>query len=119
MPGSHRFNIICPSQADLSRYTSNEHVDVPEGYHTVDAVMEAGDVLFFNGSVIHGSKSNTSENRFRRSLINHYMPRAATDIGDWYKPIYDFSGQPIENNYANEGGPCGTIQDAINAAGAH
>jgi ectoine hydroxylase-related dioxygenase (phytanoyl-CoA dioxygenase family) len=33
--------------------------------------MEPGDVLFFNGQVIHGSLPNRSSTRFRRALIAH------------------------------------------------
>jgi phytanoyl-CoA hydroxylase len=32
----------------------------------------AGDVLFFNGFLLHSSRKNRSD-RFRRVLVNHYM----------------------------------------------
>ena len=72
--------------------------------------MTAGDVLFFNGSVIHGSTPNASRDRFRRSLICHYVPASTKEMSDYYE-AYDFSGhrQPIATN--DDGGPCGTPQD--------
>ncbi len=36
------------------------------------AIMEPGDVVFFGGHVLHRSLQNRSENRTRRSFVNHY-----------------------------------------------
>lgn len=36
------------------------------------AVMDPGDVAFFAGHVLHRSKENRSEDRFRRSFVAHY-----------------------------------------------
>lgn len=38
----------------------------------VPAVMDPGDVAFFGGHVLHRSKQNRSETRFRRSFVGHY-----------------------------------------------
>ena len=38
--------------------------------------MKAGDTLFFNGSLIHGSGPNRSKDRFRRSFICHYVSQS-------------------------------------------
>jgi hypothetical protein len=119
VPGPHKFGIICPEQADLSRYTSPEHIDVPPGHEAIDACMDPSDVLFFNGSVIHGSEPNTTTDRFRRSFICHYLPTSAKKIGSWYKPLVSFTGAQADRTYVEEGGPCGTIQDQLTAAGRH
>ena len=50
---------------------------LPEGMETQPVLMRAGDVIFFNGSLIHGSYPNVSTDRFRRSLIAHYRPSAS------------------------------------------
>jgi CRP-like cAMP-binding protein len=42
------------------------------------SIMEPGDVLFFNGSTIHVSGPNKSTDRFRRSIIFHYLPHSTT-----------------------------------------
>jgi ectoine hydroxylase-related dioxygenase (phytanoyl-CoA dioxygenase family) len=74
--------------------------------------MEPGDVLFFNGSTIHGSGPNYSADRFRRSIIFHYLPQSTTDMSEWYEVI-DFNGQRQSHVKANqEGGPCGSLQAA-------
>ena len=73
--------------------------------------MKAGDVLFFNGSVIHGSEPNTHPTLWRRSFICHYMPVAAREIVQWYFPLHDFNGNVIERQASGMGGPCGPDYD--------
>ena len=38
----------------------------------IPVVLEPGDVVFFGGHVFHRSLSNKTEDRYRRSLVNHY-----------------------------------------------
>jgi cysteinyl-tRNA synthetase len=45
----------------------NVTVPVPEGMPVEAVRMDAGDVFFFNGSVIHGSYPNRTADRFRRA----------------------------------------------------
>ena len=69
--------------------------------------MRAGDVLFFNGSVVHGSRPNRSD-RWRRSFICHYAPASATAIHAWYHPCLDFNGREFDGfAEAEHGGHCG------------
>jgi ectoine hydroxylase-related dioxygenase (phytanoyl-CoA dioxygenase family) len=108
VPGSHVLDIVCPSKADTSVSFTIDHVDVPEGMHTADANMKAGDVLFFNGSVIHGSYPNTSTERFRRAFICHYLPRHSETVSGGYHPIYTFDQESVQIPHAQGGGVCGT-----------
>lgn len=80
----------------------------PESVEVAHPVMEPGDVLFFNGSVVHGSGPNTTSDRFRRALINHYMPRSSAEVARHYHPLIDRHGQPVGRKVATGGGPCGT-----------
>jgi phytanoyl-CoA hydroxylase len=45
---------------------------VAEKYDQVLASAQAGDVVFFNGHVLHRSKKNHSTDRFRRAFVGHY-----------------------------------------------
>ncbi len=110
VPNTSRLEIACPEKADPALFFSTEHVEPPQGLKPEHVRMTAGDVLFFNGSVIHGSTPNASRDRFRRSLICHYVPASTKEMSDYYE-AYDFSGhrQPIATN--DDGGPCGTPQD--------
>lgn len=111
VPGSHRLSIACPEEADPDLSFSRELVRIPEGMCAVPAEMQPGDVLFFHGSVIHGSSPNRSSDRFRRSFICHYVPASTEKMASYYSPLYarDGTKSPIDVN--EEGGPCGTEFD--------
>ena len=110
VPGSHHEKIACPQKADPTVSFTTDYVPVPPGMEAVYADMKAGDVLFFNGSVIHGSTPNTSATRFRRSLIAHYVPRHSQELAHWYQSPMTFRGEVVSIAEAVGGGPCGTPQ---------
>jgi phytanoyl-CoA hydroxylase len=111
VPGSHRAEIFCPERADSSVFFTSDHVNIPEGLHEAAINLKAGDMLFFNGSLIHGSYPNNSQDRFRRAFICHYLPRDSEEASHWYRPLYDFDGIEITTIAdATGGGPCGTAQ---------
>jgi ectoine hydroxylase-related dioxygenase (phytanoyl-CoA dioxygenase family) len=59
---------------DLSR--------IADRYPQVLVPARAGDVVFFNGHVLHRSKANFSTDRFRRAFVGHYCnARAFTPWG--------------------------------------
>ena len=58
VPGSHKDEVVCPEEADLRESFTPSFVPVPKGKEAVTVDMQPGDVLFFNGSVIHGSLPN-------------------------------------------------------------
>jgi phytanoyl-CoA hydroxylase len=111
VPDTGSYDIQCPQESDSKLYFTTEHVPVPEGKTAVLPIMEPGDVLFFNGSTVHGSGPNTSTDRFRRALIFHYLPHSTTEMSDWYD-VLDFQGNPISHVRPNhDGGPCGTVRE--------
>jgi phytanoyl-CoA hydroxylase len=112
VPGSHRTELVCPEPADLTESFTNAEVPVPEGLHKVQTRMKAGDVLFFHGSVVHGSRPNTSTDRFRRSLIFHYVPEASTEIAAFYNPLVRPDRRSTTLSEAIGGGPCGDYAKA-------
>ena len=57
--------------------------------------MKAGDVLFFHGSLVHGSRPNSTTDRFRRSLIFHYVPRASVEVSRFYLPLLAPDGTEV------------------------
>jgi ectoine hydroxylase-related dioxygenase (phytanoyl-CoA dioxygenase family) len=52
------------SKNDLSR--------VADKYPQILVPAKAGDVVFFNGHILHRSKANYTTDRFRRSFVSHY-----------------------------------------------
>ncbi|MBC8102774.1 MAG: phytanoyl-CoA dioxygenase family protein [Cytophagales bacterium] len=109
VPGSNDLEIACPQKADAARSFTSDYVPVPEGMEATPVTLQAGDVLFFNGSVIHGSYPNTSRDRFRRSLIFHYVPETSEALSNHYASLR-FDGTPVAIPAATGGGPCGTSQ---------
>jgi phytanoyl-CoA hydroxylase len=105
VPGTHDLAIACPDKADKTKFFTDHHVSVPEGLEEMPVDLKAGDVLFFNGSIIHGSNPNTSKDRFRRAFICHYVPKATREMSPY--PTMTFEGEPIAFEKAEGGGPCG------------
>ena len=116
VPNTAALAIACPEQSDPTKYFTTEHVEPPPGLKPEYVRLRAGDVLFFNGSVIHGSTPNTSTDRFRRSFICHYVPASTREMSKFYE-AYDFGGARQDIALNNDGGPCGTLQET--AMGPH
>ncbi|MFC9249502.1 phytanoyl-CoA dioxygenase family protein [Streptomyces sp. NPDC057136] len=107
VPGSHTMEVVCPETADAEESFTTGLVRPPAGMAVVQTMMRAGDVLFFHGSTVHGSLPNTTEGRFRRSLIFHYVPQASMEIAQWYLPLVAPDGSDVTLPAAVGGGPCG------------
>lgn len=107
VPGSQNWPILCPITADTKQSFTDITVPLPEGTPVHPAIMKAGDVLFFNGSIVHGSFPNTSKNRFRRSLIGHYIEGDAQQVGSWYHPAIRMDGSPLKLEASPGATKCG------------
>jgi ectoine hydroxylase-related dioxygenase (phytanoyl-CoA dioxygenase family) len=109
--GSHDLPVLCTQKADTTVSFTDVTVPVPEGMPIVPIIMEAGDVLFFNGSLIHGSGPNRSQDRFRRALIGHYIVGEAKQVSEYYHPVLRMDGTVVELEKSPRGGPCGVWVD--------
>lgn len=112
VPGTGDLEIACPEKSDPTLFFTTEHVEPPAGKSPQLMKLAAGDVLFFNGSVIHGSYPNTSTDRFRRSLICHYVPMNCAEVAKYYKPLLTFDMREVAKAVATGGGPCGSLEGA-------
>jgi hypothetical protein len=110
VPQTATLEVACPEKADPALFFTTEHVEPPPGLEPQMMELKAGDVLFFNGSVIHGSTPNTSPDRFRRSLIFHYVPASTVEMSHYYEAL-SFEGEKQDIATNLDGGPCGTTQD--------
>lgn len=52
--------------------TRNHLSPIADRYDQVLVTAKAGDVVFFNGHILHRSKANFTKDRFRRSFVSHY-----------------------------------------------
>jgi phytanoyl-CoA hydroxylase len=109
--GTSDLEIACPEKSDPALFFTADHIEPPSRKKPEVIKLKAGDVLFFNGSVIHGSYPNTSKTRFRRSLIFHYVPQGTRELSQFYKMPMTFDGRVLSIAPATGGGPCGTSQD--------
>ena len=87
IPGSHKRGIIYPHREhEDERFDCVvESFEFP--YKDEDAVpveVKAGDIVFFNGYLLHRSLPNQAAGGFRRSLVNHYC--SAETLLPWLPP---------------------------------
>jgi phytanoyl-CoA hydroxylase len=107
VPGSQHWPILCAKQADTNASFTDITVEIPDDQEVHPVVMNAGSVLFFNGSLVHGSKPNITEDRFRRSLIGHYIEGSAREVFKWYHPALRMDGTTVELDASEAGSQCG------------
>ncbi|RSH94195.1 hypothetical protein EHS25_003998 [Saitozyma podzolica] len=108
IPGSHTEPLICHVDADPTESFSAKTIPLPPGMkeRAVQTRMRPGDALFFHGSLVHGSKGNVSD-RFRRSLIFHYVPETSKEMAKFYMPLLNSNGEEVWIKASPGGGPCG------------
>jgi phytanoyl-CoA hydroxylase len=106
LPGSQDWPVLCTIPADTSKSFTDVTVPLPDDAELVSMIMEPGDVLFFNGSLVHGSGPNRSD-RFRRSLVGHYVEGDARECALWYHPALRLDGTTVELERGPGGGLCG------------
>lgn len=111
VPGSHTLPVLCTQKADTSVSFTDVTVPIPVGMPVVPVRMQAGDVFFFNGSLIHGSYPNTSAERFRRALIGHYIAGEAEQVSQFYHPVLRMDGTEVSMGVSERGGPCGVWKE--------
>lgn len=112
VPGSQHWPILCTAKADTEVSFTDLTVPLPDAHPARPVRMDPGDVLFFNGSLVHGSMPNTSGDRFRRALIGHYIQAEARQVAEYYHPALRMDGTPLELGVNEGGGPCGEWTDA-------
>jgi len=107
VPGSQDWPLLCMTESDTTESFTDVMVEVTDEHDIVPVTMKAGDVLFFNGQLVHGSLPNTTSDRFRRALIGHYIVGEAEKVYKHYHPVLRMDGTPIEIGQSEVGGTCG------------
>ena len=108
VPGTQGMPMICNEPADLTQSFSGGMVKIP-GMAAIPIHMKKGDVIFFNGSLVHGSGPNQSASRFRRIMVGHYIEGNAEQVAKYYFPVFRMDGSEVEDELVSVegGGPCG------------
>lgn len=76
IPGSHKPGVLWPqAQQDDPRFDcAEESYNFPYTDEDAEAVeVKQGDIVFFNGYLLHRSLPNRAAGGYRRVLVNHYM----------------------------------------------
>jgi phytanoyl-CoA hydroxylase len=111
VPGSHTLPVLCTTPADITQSVTDIEVPIPPGMQVRSVIMEPGDVLFFNGFLIHGSYPNHSQDRFRRALIGHYIVAEAEKVAQYFHPVLRMDGTMVEVGISERGSQCGVFVD--------
>lgn len=109
--GTHTLPLLCTVEADTQESFTDITVPLDAGMEPVPVRMKAGDVLFFNGQLVHGSFPNRSPDRFRRALIGHYIVGDAQSVAQFYHPVLRMDGTPVELDVSEKGSECGVWVD--------
>jgi len=96
VPRSHTCAILPTVPADEQLSFTPIQTVIPDGLSAIPTTMKSGDMLFFNGNLIHGSTPNTSADRFRRSFICHYVPESTTAASRFFSPQIRRDGSELE-----------------------
>ncbi|MFD2611753.1 phytanoyl-CoA dioxygenase family protein [Paenibacillus gansuensis] len=112
VPKTNTLDISCPDVADSQESFTTHYVKPPKDQKAMPVAMDKGDVLFFNGNLIHGSYRNKTKDRFRRAFICHYANSSAASISSHYRPLYNSRGEEVMLEANPDGGPCGQEFDA-------
>ncbi|MBE0697635.1 MAG: phytanoyl-CoA dioxygenase family protein [Anaerolineaceae bacterium] len=111
VPGSQDWPLLCTTKADTTQSFTDMTVPIPSGTEAVHALLDPGDVLFFNGQLVHGSGPNRTTDRFRRSLIGHYIEGDANQVATYYHPVLRMDGSEVKLDVSEGGGACGIWVD--------
>lgn len=108
VPFTNNLPVDCTNVGKPGSYDPDgKAIPIPKGYHGECPSLEPGDAIFFNGSLIHGSGSNKTHDRWRRSLIFHYVGESCRTISSYYHPLVRMDGSEVEREATTAGGPCG------------
>ena len=111
VPGTHKIPLLCLTEANTESSNVATTVPIPDDVEVKSIEMEAGDVLFFAGQIVHGSLPNISTDRFRVSLACHYVSAIAEKVSQVDRPLYRFDGTLIDVDANETGGYCGVWVD--------
>ncbi len=110
VPGSHRKDILCPSEgAEAWMQYGESHIKpFPRDARPVPMPLRRGQTMFFGGNLIHGSGPNRTKDRSRRTLIGHYIDDTSEQVAHFYHPVLNKDREVVSRLRIPEGGgPCG------------
>ncbi|WP_214482985.1 phytanoyl-CoA dioxygenase family protein [Bacillus sp. SM2101] len=101
LPKSHQYGLLSINlKAEhpygiLSTQVNNANTNLSEEMNEVCIKTQPGDVVVFDGNTIHGSSSNDTINRFRRSFAIHFTTKDVKKVFANFNNLYDREGNII------------------------
>ncbi|SDN47322.1 Phytanoyl-CoA dioxygenase (PhyH) [Fictibacillus solisalsi] len=97
--GTADFDILEPEKTfDEKADTFGGYVQtlqVPTGHEIVTVNTAPGDIVIYNGAILHDSPPNNSESDFRQSIISHFAPVSAKKVTLNYNYLINKMGKRI------------------------
>ncbi|MVO98856.1 phytanoyl-CoA dioxygenase family protein [Paenibacillus lutrae] len=99
VPGTHSLDLQVPEgdKSNVQSYFSDEGqwLKEYESGEIREVATEPGDVIFFNGNIVHGSSDNGSRHRFRRSLLIHFTGVSVEKLALNFNQLMDKTGTRV------------------------
>ncbi|MCM3272189.1 phytanoyl-CoA dioxygenase family protein [Paenibacillus elgii] len=95
VPGSHVFDIVSPESVHEKVNVYGKRIQVPEGFEQKELANDIGDVVIFNGNLLHGSSDNHSRDSFRRVIVTHYARASVEKITLNYSYLLNRKGEKV------------------------
>lgn len=97
VPGSHLTPDRGARPADPTSSFSSRFEEAPAGLSLEPVLLEVGDVVFFDGRLLHGSEPNHSTGEWRRTFVAHYLPASVRSWSEDHGPLHDETGTPVRS----------------------
>jgi len=98
-PGTHKLPLLSSKETskDVAVAFSDhgQMVELPEGSGLEYLHAKSGDVVLFNGNMIHGSPDNVSKDAYRRALLIHSAPVGTEKLSLNFNNLLDKNGNRV------------------------
>ncbi|MCK6259489.1 phytanoyl-CoA dioxygenase family protein [Fictibacillus sp. KIGAM418] len=104
IPRSHKnglFSINLPATHPYGVLSTNVTGETGIETEVVHIETDPGDVVIFDGNTIHGSNSNSTDTRFRRSFAMHFTTKTVEKVFANFTHLYNKSGE-VEQRPVNK-----------------
>jgi phytanoyl-CoA hydroxylase len=98
IPGTQTQSLTFPETdpSDVKKYFSDNGQEVLVDEDRIEYVeTEPGDVVIFNGNVVHGSGENMTRHHFRRCLLTHYTGVSVKRLALNFNKLINRSGEKV------------------------
>ena len=78
-----------------------QEINVPKGSYVENITTNPGDVVIFNGNIIHGSTANVTKDRYRRCLLTHFTGVSVERLALNFNKLVNREGEKVRRRFNN------------------